>query len=165
MNTSKGRTALRIILTLLTVLLIGWIFSNSMKNAEKSTAQSSAVQEIIQDAVDTVAPTKEIEVSGHAVRKAAHFSEYALLGFMLFFTCLSYTEKKPWFFVPALIAVVIPFCDEGIQFFSDGRAPAFKDVGIDISGAAAGMLCAFALFLLIRALWRKRRKSSASENT
>ena len=110
--------------------------------------------------LSALVPGQGVEISEHVIRKLAHFCEYALLGFLLFFTYLSYTRKKLWFFIPSLVGIVIPFCDEGLQFFSDGRAPSFKDVGIDVSGAAFGFLCAWAVYFVVLSIVRAKRKKS-----
>lgn len=145
-------------LTTLTGALVCWIFSNSLKNAESSSSQSGAVLRAFQNFFDALFPGGGIVVSGHFIRKAAHFSEYALLGAMLFFTYRSYTVKWKMFFIPALLAAAVPFLDEGLQFFSEGRSPQLTDVGIDLSGALFGMLFAWAVLYVAAVVRRKRRK-------
>ena len=119
---------------------------------------SGAVLHAIQNFFDVLFPGGGIVVSSHFIRKAAHFSEYALLGAMLFFTYRSYTVKWKTFFIPALLAAAVPFLDEGLQFFSEGRSPQLTDVGIDLAGALFGMLFAWAVLYVAAAIRRKRRK-------
>lgn len=154
----KRKIILRVVLTSLTVILICWIFSNSVQNAEDSSSKSGAVREFLQNFVDALFPDGDIFVSEHFVRKAAHFSEYALLGAMLLFTYRSYTVKRFWFLIPALIAALVPFLDEGLQFFSDGRTPKFTDVCIDLAGTAVGMLFAWAALHIAFALAERRKR-------
>ena len=158
MASEKKKIILRAVLTTLTGALIGWIFSNSLKNAESSSSQSGAVLRAIQTFFDVLCPGGGIVVSSHFIRKAAHFSEYALLGAMLFFTSRSSTVKWKTFFIPAFLAAAVPFLDEGLQFFSEGRSPQLTDVGIDLSGALFGMLFAWAVLYVAAAIRRKRRK-------
>lgn len=166
MKSEKKKWILRILLTLSTVAFIGWIFSNSLKTAAESTVQSSFVKELVENFFNALVPGRDIEISEHVIRKLAHFCEYALMGFLLFFTYLSYTRRKLWFFIPSLVGIVIPFCDEGLQFFSDGRAPSFGDVGIDISGAAFGFLCAWAVYFVVLSILRAgRRKHSKDKDS
>lgn len=159
----------RAVLTVLTVAVALWIFSNSLRTATESSSQSSTVREWVQNFLNALFPGSEIEVSSHFIRKAAHFSEYALFGFLLFFTYLSYTRKKKLFFVPAIFAVLVPASDEGLQFFSEGRSPQFSDVGIDVCGAAFGMLCAWAAFFVVKTIVcrhrRKREERDARKGT
>ncbi len=157
-NRRIWRYVLRAALTLSTLLFIGWIFSNSLKNASESSAQSSTVRKFLQNLLDAVFAEHAPQISGHFIRKAAHFSEYALLGFLLFFTCLSYTRRRKFFIIPLAAAIVVPFCDEGLQFIPEGRSPQFSDVGIDISGALCGFLFALFLFWIVLKIVRRRRR-------
>ena len=166
MTSEKKKWILRIVLTLSTAAFVCWIFSNSLKTAAESTVQSSFVKELVENFFNALVPGRDIEISEHVIRKLAHFCEYALMGFLLFFTYLSYTRRKLWFFIPSLVGIVIPFCDEGLQFFSDGRAPSFGDVGIDISGAAFGFLCAWAVYFVVLSILRAgRRKHSKDKDS
>lgn len=86
-----------------------------------------------------------------AVRKAAHFTEFLLLGFFLrlLLQWLRYRHKNiiSWA-AGALYAV----SDEVHQMFVDGRGPQPLDVGIDSLGVLAGVLLAAGIIRL----WRKR---------
>lgn len=84
------------------------------------------------------------------VRKAAHFSEFALLGvsLRLLFGALRIPTPIPW----AWLAGTLYACsDELHQSLVDGRASMWQDVAIDSAGALAGIL----LTSLI--LWRRKR--------
>ena len=86
------------------------------------------------------------------VRKAAHFSEYVLLGACLtaFFHAL-HRAKPRWLkgLVALLICALYACTDEVHQMFVDSRGPAFTDVLIDTAGALAG-IAAMALVLSLR---------------
>ena len=88
----------------------------------------------------------------HYLRKAAHFSIYALLGF-----CLSggFHHQKRLPPVPAAIVLAALYAatDEFHQSFVPGRGPLLTDVLIDASGAALGALV---MALLLRLLRRPR---------
>ncbi len=81
------------------------------------------------------------------VRKAAHFSEYMLLGFLI---TLSFAERNRWgrYFLMELCCLAVAIIDEGIQLFSDGRSAQIRDVCIDLSGSTLGIFLAFILLLL-----------------
>lgn len=162
-SSEKKKIILRAVLTAFTGALVCWIFSNSLKDAESSSSQSGAVLRAIQNFFDVLFPGGVV-VSSHFVRKAAHFSEYALLGAMLFFTYRSYTMKRNKFFIPLLIAAAVPFLDEGLQFFSEGRAPMLTDVGIDLSGALFGMLFAWAVLCVAAVVTRKRKRKTTRDS-
>ena len=104
-----------------------------------------------------------VVLSSHFVRKLAHFSEYALLGAMLFFTYRAYTSERKKFLFPALVAALVPFCDEGLQFFSDGRAPMLTDVGIDLLGCVCGMLFAWVVLLIAATIGKRKEKKEQKD--
>lgn len=79
------------------------------------------------------------------VRKAAHFSEFALLGFLsaclLLYISAVFRRLRLWLTltVPAVLALLYAISDEIHQIFS-GRGPRVTDVLIDFSGAVCGIL-------------------------
>ncbi len=156
---SKKTVVLRICLTALTALFIAWIYSNSLKNAEQSTAQSGKVLTLLKNIFAFLFPESDVVISMRFVRKAAHFCEYALLGFLLFFTLKSYGIRTLISCAVAYIgSTLVAFSDEGLQFLSDGRAPALLDVLIDSAGALCGVAAAFVLCLTVQAVVKKRKK-------
>lgn len=92
------------------------------------------------------------------VRKLAHFSEYALLGFSLMLH-IAQIEKKiavrlPWLWSWAA-GTLYAASDEFHQGFVAGRGPSLRDVMIDSSGVIAGTL-------LLLWIIRRRTKKKAS---
>ena len=80
------------------------------------------------------------------VRKAAHFTEYGILGVLLALELANFV--KGWFrrFVePLMLALTAAFIDETIQLFVEGRSGQVMDIWIDISGAALGILITLAI--------------------
>ena len=93
-----------------------------------------------------------------AVRKLAHFSEYALLGFSLMLH-IAQIEKKiavrlPWLW-SWCVGTLYAASDEYHQGFVAGRGPSVRDVMIDSSGVIAGTL------LLLWIIWRRTRKKAS----
>lgn len=86
------------------------------------------------------------------VRKAAHFCEFALLGFLVtcFLCFLSHHFKRlrPWvtWAAPSGFTLLYAISDEIHQIFSN-RGPRFTDVLIDFSGAICGILVVHGLIL------------------
>lgn len=80
---------------------------------------------------------------GLVIRKLAHFTEYALLGFALLLH-ISQVQKKISVRLPALwawgIGTLYAASDEFHQSFVGGRGPAVTDVMIDSAGVIAGAL-------------------------
>lgn len=92
------------------------------------------------------------------VRKLAHFSVYALLGFSLMLH-IAQIEKKiavrlPWLWSWAA-GTLYAASDEFHQGFVAGRGPSLRDVMIDSSGVIAGTL-------LLLWIIRRRTKKKAS---
>lgn len=140
------------IFRILTILWMIVIFSFSAKNAQESTKDSSAVGMLVGRIVH--ADFKEwpnsrqqafAEQWSYPIRKAAHMSEYAVLGFLLLGAVGP--RRKEWTAVPAafLMAVLYAASDEIHQFFVPGRACMITDVGYDALGAAVGIALGWGL--------------------
>lgn len=94
-----------------------------------------------------------IELWSFPVRKAAHFSEYALFGVLALNAVVQVARARGRFELRwALVFAALAFCvlfaagDEFHQLFVDGRSGQLRDVIIDSCGAAVGVLiarCAF----------------------
>lgn len=160
MSKTKHKAFFRVLLLLLTVGVIIFIFSNSRESGIDSSSRSQQLTRFINYALHSVnIPWK---VSEHMVRKAAHFLEYALLGFFVALTAASFTARKLLRGIiafPACLAVAV--IDENIQRFSAGRTPSKIDVLIDFCGSSFG-IC-FALGILIWVLYITRKYSVSAE--
>ena len=81
---------------------------------------------------------------GWIIRKGAHFSEYALLGFFLLLHIQQLRKRItiaiPWLWA-WLVGTVYAISDELHQGYVGGRHPAVMDVCIDSSGVLAGIFC------------------------
>ncbi|MDB6354155.1 VanZ family protein [Trichococcus sp. K1Tr] len=105
--------------------------------------------------VDFVQDTS-IMYAGRLIRKSAHFIAYLILGFLV-----SYALKNEDVTATAwkrrgaslLFCVAYAVSDEFHQQFVPGRGPLLKDVLIDGSGAALGII----LYLGARKLWLLRK--------
>ena len=88
------------------------------------------------------------------VRKAAHFSEYLLFGFLLGLLFVRPNGHGRIFF-PWAVCLTAATVDETIQLFVNGRAGRVLDVLIDMSGATAGLIAALLFLLVLRGLYRE----------
>ena len=128
------------------ILIAVWIcvsWGHSMQPAVVSEFESSKFLIVI----NKVIPVITNDDNGmYIVRKAAHFTEYAILGVLL---CLEFaTYIKGWFkrFVnPEMAALFVAFVDETIQLFVEGRSGQVSDIWIDIAGAALGIIITLAI--------------------
>ena len=145
-----------IFFALLALLAVGFIFSNSLEPREVSNDRSNGIVDEIKPIID---PQDTIPrgTFNHYVRKTAHFLEFAALGFCLMGLTDAIRRKRNIRRIPAalLAALLIASMDETLQFFSVERGPGVKDVLIDFSGAACGLL----LMLLCLKIGKNIRKN------
>ena len=166
-NRKKGRVyCLRVVITLLTGLMLAFIFSNSLKTGTESSGQSSRVVAFIQKVIKIVAPNSALanatgeayEKLHSAIRILAHFGEFAVLGALVGWTYSSYTSEKKWLFLPLYILLLIPVIDEHLQSFTPGRGTEFFDVCVDTAGAICGLIFSMIIVWLGRWLYKRHQK-------
>ena len=85
----------------------------------------------------------------YVVRKAAHLTEFAVLGSLWCGTACAYDRRLLWLWGLATGAV-----DECLQLFAPGRAPMVTDVLLD----TFGYLCGVGLVWFAAYLCRKKQK-------
>ena len=84
----------------------------------------------------------------HAVRKAAHFALYSLLGFSLT-GVFQHQKRVPKLPTAIFLSAVFAALDEFHQHFVEGRGPQMSDVLLDTAGAASGALVMTLILLLV----------------
>lgn len=130
------------LLTILIVLNLALIWGNSLLTGLDSEAVSGGVLAFLGRFFPVL-----LTQAGHTfLRKAAHFSEFALLG-LLFCgrNLLVRKEVPPHLMGFGLAAACI---DETIQIFTPGRASSLIDVWIDTSGFALGLAVIFLTYTI-----------------
>lgn len=149
MKKIKARTVICWLLFICVYCLIFWF---SSQPAEDSTEQSDVIVDFIVDQyftdIDTM-PTEQatatLDVLTVGVRKLAHFSAFALLGFCGFLA-LSGIKRFGLRYAAALVmCICCAGLDEFHQTFVPGRAGMLSDVMIDSAGIACGAFAALAL--------------------
>lgn len=130
------------------------IFWFSSRDAQSSTEQSDFfITVFLNDLFDGEIPLWLSVV----VRKIAHFTVYAVLGFCLYYSFEGAVKDGfrtlvyPWG-----ISVAYAFSDELHQMFVPGRAGRLFDLAVDSLGALFGIGSAALLLMLIRIIKRKR---------
>ena len=155
-RTSPWLILFRVVFTAALIACIMFIFRNSLENGAQSSARSQAVMQLVNSALAKVhlGPLSE-----HLIRKLAHFSEFALEGFLLML-CMRVYSRRPLrhITVPMLAGVLTALTDETIQLFSEGRSSQVTDVWLDSAGVLAGILAALLLMGLWRLLFHHRKK-------
>lgn len=133
------RNAFTKTLSLIFVLLIlAFIWGNSLLPGAESSDLSGRV---IQYLEKIFGPVTNYEKVSHYVRKLAHMTEYAALGFCLsWFWYLWQKPGKETFSLPLLCGLTTACIDETIQLFSQDRGSSLKDVWIDMAGFTLAFL-------------------------
>ena len=147
--TRKYRLLLCLILSL---LVLSFIFGNSLQSRDESSAKSSGIAAFLRPLLDPFGRMPE-DAFHHFVRKLAHFTEFAALGICLAGVAFNtlWTGKKR-ILLPILWSAMAAVTDETIQAFT-GRACMAKDMLLDTCGAVCGIL--FVFFAV--QMWKKHR--------
>ena len=146
----------------LSLLVIGFIFANSLQGSVESNARSEEVAGMLDWLLNPFGWLSE-EHFHKLVRKLAHFTEFSVLGFCLGGTFLSSAlgGKKQWI-CPGLTVLGVACLDETIQSFT-GRTNSIKDVLLDFGGGLCGLLFLAGTHMLIRQFQRSHQKEPNTE--
>ena len=148
MKQTMHNTRVRWVLGILIALTLAFIWSNSMQSRAVSGGMSGSLKTWLEQLLHT-------EISEFLLRKAAHFSEYGLLGveFSLLLglqydkTGKNFQHGRNLLDLP-LIGMLCAVTDETIQIFS-GRSSLVSDVWIDTAGFSTGFFLTVLLFLFV----------------
>ena len=130
------------ILTILIAANLALIWGNSLLPGESSGAISGGVLAFL----GRFLPFLLTEAGHTFLRKAAHFSEFALLG-LLYSGRHRLTKGE----TPAhlmLFGLTVACIDETIQIFTPERASSLIDVWIDASGFALGLVVIYTAYTI-----------------
>ena len=132
---------LAVIFWLLCIAVMYVIFMFSSATGEES-------EEVSQNLLSKIVEFIGNFITHNTLRKLAHFSEFAALGFC-FSGAIHYTFGKKKFYLPLIPSFVYAVSDEIHQYFVPERACALKDVVIDSAGAllAVGVFTAAICFI------------------
>ncbi|GKX31753.1 teicoplanin resistance protein VanZ [Vallitalea longa] len=145
-----------IVIIVILALMVGINLFSSQTATESDRVSSKIAKTVVtklgiiteEQAQDDSHPI--IEQADHIIRKAAHFSIYFFLAFILYIF-FYWQMKNPWkaFFIAWIIAIVYAMFDEYHQTFVNGRSGEIRDVIIDSSGALCGILVCKVIMLFI----------------
>lgn len=125
------------VFTIIIVFCIGFVFTNSLMPRSVSKNESSKVTQFItkqERPVDYDSWTAE-----KIVRKAAHFTEFGILGALFVVALPIYGKKiKGNIIYPMFFGLSVAVCDEALQLISD-RGSQVRDVLLDFSGVVFGI--------------------------
>jgi VanZ family protein len=142
------RTNKRALLWALVLLWMLVIFCFSQQDGEQSEELSGGITEQV---IELFVPeyqelpsSRQVSLKNQItflVRKSAHFTEYLILGGLLFCLVDTYrVGRRRRFWYPWGIGTLYAASDEFHQMFSDGRSPQLRDVCIDSAGVLTGVL-------------------------
>ncbi|MGM9551422.1 MAG: VanZ family protein [Clostridia bacterium] len=131
----------KIVLWILVISCMVMIFSFSAQESSESGDLSRSFISTILKFFNIKVEYDTLEILDFATRKLAHFSVYALLGFLIYLlmkVAYSITTWKSVILSPVFSALYAA-TDEFHQLFVSGRSGRIQDVFIDFSGAVFGM--------------------------
>lgn len=136
-------------LVIATLLWVAVIFAFSLQPGDVSSDVSMGlgrwmVENILPggtEYLEKLTPEK-LESWHFLLRKAAHFTEYFVLGVMMTFTQLQYKRKRKWmnYLLAAILCILVASTDETIQLFVSGRCGRLSDVLLDSCGSLTGVV-------------------------
>ena len=129
-------------LTILIAANLALIWGNSLLPGESSGAISGGVVAFLGQFLPFL-----LTEAGHTfLRKAAHFSEFALLG-LLYSGRHALAKGTPPLHL-MLFGLTVACIDETIQIFTPDRASSLIDVWIDASGFALGLVVIYTAYTI-----------------
>lgn len=159
MQHTARQTIVTIINLLILLALLVFVFGHSMQNQAESAQESLGVLAVLSHVMNTIVGHNNL--TDHMVRKLAHFSEFAALGFFTIHLCRVRFDIG-WHFVlhSLFFGLLCALTDESIQIFND-RSAQVSDVWIDFAGVCCGIL----FFLLLYGIHRIWKKAPSEERT
>ena len=118
-------------------LMFFFIWGNSLQPAVESESLSVFWANLVKNIFEFCHVYVNIRVLDHIVRKSAHFTEFAVQGFLIYKSLLMFKVRhgvKKAIIIGLLTAIV----DETIQLSVPGRSSQVSDVMLDTLGAATG---------------------------
>ena len=139
----------------MSLLMVAFIWGNSLKSIPESAAQSSQVADTVRPVLD---PQEKLDrpTFHDLVRKLAHVVEFFALGLFAggFAVCLSLERKERLISLPVLLVLSVAVVDEWIQHFTN-RGSRVTDVVLDFAGAITGLLIATLIYKIIQKIKKK----------
>lgn len=136
-----------------------FIWSNSCRPAAASANQSLQVLACLQPVFEALHIPAEL---GHVlVRKAAHMTEFLVLGLLWMSALLRRPDRRVGgsMFTAASFCLMTALVDESIQLIAPGRGSLVTDIWIDFGGGCIGIL----LMSVVHQRFASRCGSSAAE--
>lgn len=138
-NKLSGARNRTILFAVLSLLAACFIFSQSLLSGEESGGLSAKVMAFLRPILDPDGVIPE-DVFHFVIRKAAHFTEFAILGVCVggFTVNLGLLRLRRYVALPLLLTLCVAVCDEFLQYFT-GRGSMVTDVVLDYAGSLSAL--------------------------
>lgn len=154
---NKNRTYFFAFLAL-TLCWIAVIWGMSLQPADVSSETSLGfgewlVETFLTGQMDKIHAMSEEQIAflHHVLRKCAHFTEYTILGVLMYMTWVQIVWKYRYKILCSVcICAAVACIDETIQLFVPGRCGQLKDVLLDSCGAITGVLLGMLAVLFMK---------------
>jgi VanZ family protein len=141
MSSGSGRDFLRgAVWWAALVVWVAFVWSRSLATGEASDSQSLWVVARLRGLFCALG-VSDVAAMNHLVRKAAHFSEYLVLGLLAFQASRPLRGRgRTASVICGLVTCCVPVVDETLQLFVNARSGQASDVVLDICGACVGLI-------------------------
>lgn len=160
---------INVIRTILIILLFATfyiIFGFSSQDGETSSGISRKITDTIlqlsskYNNLETEKKEQIADTTEKIIRKLAHFSIYALVGFLLMGLLSTYKIKENWkVILTILLGMIYATSDEIHQSFTPGRSPKITDVYIDTLGIIVGAIIILIIIKIYKKCYKKMTKN------
>lgn len=131
---------------ILIFLYILFIFSNSLTVGVKSSSISGGLTTYLLSLLHQINIQIKYDTFHHFIRKAAHFSEYAGLGILVYIGIQLEPLLKNKTINFLLFWILTPSIDETIQLFIPDRNGCITDVLLDMCGFITGAIISYIIY-------------------
>lgn len=132
-----------------------FIFTQSLLPGEVSSNQSGFIVDVLYPLIQRLGLNMDVDTFSFIIRKLAHFTEYFILGVLLYVTYQPSFQTRKLYTIIFLQGLITASIDETIQLFTPNRSGELRDVMIDISG----VMIATTVSLIITNTYEKKAKT------
>ena len=118
---------------ILVIIWMTFIFIMSNFDANESSNQSNYIVNIMSNIFNIT----NTDMLTFIIRKLAHFTEYLILGILVYNFIKNYDKKN---YISIIICMIYAISDEVHQIYVPGRSFQIRDIIIDTLGAIIGIL-------------------------
>jgi VanZ family protein len=147
--------------SILSILILWFIFSHSAKPAIESSGDSEGLSLFVANLINKIAGTSLTdEDTAGVVRTFAHFAEFGAFSFCVYGAISSLRDTNRITFICSFITTFfVSLIDETVQIFFEGRAFQISDIFIDSLGGLVGII-----FFVISIRLFSRKKTHTIKN-